>query len=221
MQPDTISVLLPSRGRPKSLAESIASLRDLADRPGRMDVLVAADPDDPDTVAAAGSCRATVWIAPQRFGYANLHQYVNALAETASAEWLLLWNDDARMLTTGWDVRVAEAPVGVLWPRHNGSPFLNVFPVVHRRVIDALGRFSLSPHCDSWIQDVAQAAGIHHQVDVEILHDRFDLTGGHDDHTYQEAKAGYQTADYHSPRMQQARRQDVLTIRRLFCTAAR
>jgi glycosyltransferase involved in cell wall biosynthesis len=209
-----ISVLLPSRGRPGPLAESVASLRDLADRPDRVEVLVAADPDDPDTAEAATACGGRVWVAPERYGYAMLHEYVNRLAVMAEGEWLLLWNDDARMLTHGWDSRTTEAPPGVLWPRHNGSPYLNVFPVVHRRVVDLIGHFSLSPHCDSWMQDIARDAHIHHRINVEVLHDRHDLTGGHDDQTYREAQAGYRTTDYHSPGMAGMRARDVELLRK-------
>jgi hypothetical protein len=209
VSPDTIAALLPSRGRPASLATSIESLRSLAHQPERVDVLVAADPDDPDTVAAADQCHAAVWVASERYGYSRLHEYINALASMSSARWLLLWNDDAHMLTPGWDERIAEAPAGVLWPRHNGSPHLNVFPVVHRTVVETLGHFSLSPHCDSWMQDVATAAGIHHKVNIEVLHDRFDLTGGHDDQTYQDAQAGYRTSEYHSPEMVALRQRDI------------
>ncbi|MFB4265322.1 glycosyltransferase family 2 protein [Nonomuraea sp. GTA35] len=212
MRPD-ISVLLPSRGRPQALHESVASLRTLTDKPRRVEVLVAADPDDHDTIAAAEAIDATVWVAPRRYGYAHLHRYVNALAELASGDWLLLWNDDARMLTTGWDSRTVEAPHGVLWPAHNGSPYLNVFPIVHARLVAMWGHFSLSPHCDSWVQDIADAAGIHHHIDVAVLHDRYDLTGGHNDQTYREAKAGYRTSDYHSPLMVARRQRDIDILR--------
>lgn len=204
-----ISVLLPSRGRPTSLAESVGTLRTLAHRPEHIEVLVAADPDDPATARAAFECKATLWLAPERFGYSRLHEYVNALAVVSTREWLLLWNDDARMLTPGWDERVAEAPAGVLWPAHNDSPLLNVFPIVHRSFVETVGHFSLSPHCDSWVQDVAAALGAHHRIAVEVLHDRHDLTGGHDDQTYHEAQAGYRTSDYHSPEMVAARNKDV------------
>lgn len=208
-----ISVLLPSRGRPESLIDSIGSLRVMADDAPTVEVLVAADPDDPDTVKASLKARARCWVAPERYGYHRLHEYVNELARQAAGEWLLLWNDDARMLTQGWDTRAREGRPGVLWPAHNGSPFLNVFPIVHTTLVEAWGHFSLSPHCDSWVQDVADAAGAHHRIDVEVRHDRFDLTGGHDDITYREAQAGYRTADYHSPEMAELRQRDIETLR--------
>ncbi len=207
-----ISVLLPSRGRPESLAASIGSLRDLAHQSVDIEVLVAADDDDPPTIRAARDIGAEVLVSP-RYGYDRLHMYVNTLAHRARGEWLLLWNDDARMLTPGWGRRVSEAPIGVLWPAHNGSQFLNVFPAVHRSIVEALGHFSLSPHCDSWMQDVAEAVGAHHHIDVAVLHDRFDLTGGHDDQTYREAQTGYRTADYHSPEMVALRQRDIEILR--------
>jgi hypothetical protein len=142
-----------------------------------------------------------------------LQKYVNLLTKRAQGQWMLLWNDDARMLTEHWDARIAESDPGVLWPAHNGSPYLNVFPVVHRKVVDLLGHFSLSPHCDSWVQDIAHAVGIHHKVDVEVLHDRFDLTGGHNDETWREAQAGYRTEDYHSPEMAALRQRDIDILR--------
>lgn len=207
-----ISVLLPSRGRPESLAQSVASLRDLAHAPEGIEVLVAVDDDDPPTARAARDLGAKVLVST-RYGYSRLHMYVNTLAHRAHGDWLLLWNDDARMLTPGWDRRVEEAAPGVLWPAHNGSPYLNTFPVVHRRVVDLLGHFSLSPHCDSWVQDVADAVGIHRHIDVAVLHDRFDLTGAHDDQTWREGQAGYRTADYHSAEMVQLRQRDIDTIK--------
>jgi len=208
-----ISVLLPSRGRPESLTDSIGSLRVMADDPSRLEILVAADPDDLSTVKAAEQSRARYWVAPTRYGYHRLHEYMNHLASLAAGEWLLLWNDDARMLTPGWDSRVEEADRGVLWPTHNDSPMLNIFPIVHRSLVEALGHFSLSPHCDSWVQDVATAVGAHHRIDVDIRHDRHDLTGGHNDQTWRDAQAGYRTADYHSPPMQAARARDIETLK--------
>src|SRR5690606_23120617 len=145
----------------------------------RIEVLVAVDPDDPDTAQAARDCEAEAWRAPERFGYARLHEYVNALAHQAGGGWLLLWNDDARMRTRGWDSRVLEAPPGVLWPKANGYTAENTFPVVHRTVVDRLGHVSLSPHYDSWLHAVAEQAGIHHRIAVEVFHDRADFTGGH------------------------------------------
>lgn len=210
-----ISVLLPSRGRPKALTESVGDLLELADKPSTVQVLVAADPDDIATQTVDLPQQAQVWTAPERYGYPRLHEYVNRLAEQADGDWLMLWNDDARMLTAGWDTIVSELPPGVLWPRSNDIPTCNTFPIWPRTWTDHLGHVSLSPHCDSWIQFLGQAIGRHERIDVEILHDRADLTGGHDDQTRAESLAGYRTADYGSPAMEAARAADVASLRAL------
>lgn len=208
-----ISVLLPSRSRSKALTASVASLLDLADRPGSIEILIAADPDDPDTRNVDLPWQASVWTAPERYGYPQLHEYVNRLAEQADGDWLMLWNDDARMLTEGWDTIVRAQDQSVLWPHSNDIPTCNTFPIWPRAWTDHLGHVSLSPHCDSWIQFLGQTIGRHERVDVEILHDRADLTGGHDDQTRAESLAGYRTADYGSPAMEAARADDVAALR--------
>lgn len=207
-----ISVLLPSRGRPKPLADSIGSLLDLADRPGTIQILIAADPDDPGTYEADLPWQATVWTAPERYGYPRLHEYVNRLAQRADGDWLMLFNDDARLLTPGWDTLVHEQAPGVLWPHSNDIATCNTFPIWPRTWTDRLGHVSLSPHCDSWIQFLGQSLGRHERVAVDILHDRADLTGGHNDATRAESLAGYRTADYGSPAMEAARADDVATL---------
>lgn len=210
-----ISVLLPSRGRPKALAESVEGLLDLAAQPEWVQVLVAADPDDEATLGAVLPAQASVWVAPERYGYPRLHRYVNALADQAAGEWLMLWNDDARILTQDWDEAVAAAPEVVLWPWSNDIATCNTFPIWPRAWTDHLGHVSLSPHCDSWIQFLGQSLGRHERVAIEILHDRADLTGGHDDQTRAESLAGYRTADYGSPAMEAARAADVAALRTL------
>lgn len=210
-----ISVLLPTRGRPVALAESVGSLRHLAAETDGLEILVAADPDDPDTGLAAATIGVDhVWVAPERYGYHQLQLYVNYLAERASGDWLLLWNDDARMLTPGWDVIVHEQPPSVLWPLSNDVPGCNTFPLWPRSWTAAMGHVSLSPHCDSWIQHIGEALQLQERIPVEVLHDRADLTGGHDDQTRAESMAGYRTAGYHEPALQEARQQDVLTVHR-------
>ena len=210
-----ISILLPSRGRPKALSESIEGLLALADRPGSIEILIASDPDDLDTRAVDLPWQASTWTAPERYGYPRLHEYVNRLAQRADGDWLMLWNDDARMLTRGWDALVGEQAPTVLWPRSNDIPTCNTFPIWPRAWTDHLGHASLSPHCDSWIQYLGQSIDRHERVDVDILHDRADLTGGHDDATRAESLAGYRTADYGSPVMEAARAADVASLRAL------
>lgn len=173
---------------------------------------MAADPDDTPTLTADLPWQASLWVAAERYGYSRLHEYVNRIARIATGEWLTLWNDDARMLTQGWDTIVEQQEPGVLWPQSNDIATCNTFPIWPRAWTDATGHVSLSPHCDSWMQHIGEALDKQPRVDIEILHDRADLTGGHDDQTRAESLAGYRTASYHAPQMQEARQQDVVAV---------
>lgn len=219
-----ISVLLPTRGRPESLVESVNSLRETASRHGafaEFEVLVATDPDDTASFMAAchlpGMHR--VWVAPERYGYSRLHMYYNELARRARGDWLLLWNDDARMVTKGWDKVIEDQKPAVLWTRANHCGDANLFPAWPKAWSDAMGHVSLSPHVDLWLGQVANSIQCHARIPVEIFHDRKDVTGGHDDQTYAEGRAlmppNYHTPVHDTEENIRAREQDARTIRQL------
>lgn len=191
-----ISVLLPSRNRIRLLDRSVWSLRNSASSAKSFEVLVAADEDDDPTAEEARVLGCTV-IRTERFGWSGMHHYMNALADIAQGEWLMLWNDDAVMQSTGWDQVIHRSPPGVLHMNTNHIPELNVFPVVSTKIIRAMGHFSLSPHCDSWVFDAATEAGCVVRIDVDALHDRFDMTGNNDDSVYRHSQSSYQSSAYY------------------------
>ena len=210
-----ISVLLPSRGRPEALERSIASLRDLAEDPSSLEFLAAIDPDQEGMYAGLDGIR--LWTAPERYGYARLHEYMNSLASLASGEWLMTWNDDALMLTAGWDAVVhAQAP-GVLWPAVNHHPANNTFPVWPAAWTRLTGRVSLCFNFDSWIQETGEMAGRQWRIPVEIFHDRHNQTGSgrFDDLTAAEGTllADSSCSVLRSPEMVAERQRDAALIR--------
>ena len=187
-----ISVLLPSRGRPASLAKTVAILDKIADDPAQVEIVVAADPDDKATQLVPLRAPSLLWTAPERYGYNRIHEYVNHLASAATGEWLLLWNDDAIMLTKGWDTIIRDSPQAVLWSHANHATHCNLFPAWPKAWTDAMGHVALCWNCDTWMQVVGEANGRHMPIPVEVLHDRADETGNHDDQT---AAEGYRVSD--------------------------
>jgi hypothetical protein len=184
-----ICVCFASRGRPASLAAAVGSLYDLADDPDRVHVLIAADPDDPETAAAAVAAGAGCWTAPHRYGYTQLHLYLNALVLVAAGQWLMWFNDDARMQTQGWDTVIRDWPrAAILWPAANHLPHANLFPAWPGAWSDTTGRVSPSSHMDSYLQGLGQQLRRHDKIPVSIFHDRADVTGHHDDQTYAEGR---------------------------------
>jgi hypothetical protein len=161
-----ISVLCPSRGNPGLLARSVESLRSTADQ---VEILIAADDDDPGTVSTAQQVADQAVVFP-RFGYDGLHRYYQELALLAQGGWLLVWNDDFTMLTKGWDTVIEALPAGVLVADlHSPHSPLCVAPAVRRRAMDAIGTFSSdNPHVDTFWQDTAIALGVFASVPVYI-----------------------------------------------------
>jgi len=190
-----ISMLLPTRGRTQSLRTALVSLAELADDPHSIEMLLAFDDDD-----TASYDWFSANIAPdldrmgvrytamgfERLGYLRLNEYLNELAQSAQGDWLLFWGDDAVMRSAGWDSRIHEhtGSFRVLrMPTHNGHPYA-IFPIVPRQWFDLFGY--LSPHqlTDTWCSYIGYMLDIMQDIDVDVLHDRADLTGNNNDETF-------------------------------------
>lgn len=191
----SISILLPTRKRKEPLHASVKSLLDLAKNVTDIEILFAMDNDDNDTMdwvkdnvlpdlERLGVDGTLVTFTP--LGYINLHQYVNALAQLANGRWLMFWNDDAVMQTQHWDLKITEhdKKFAVLrMPTHNSHPYA-IFPIVPRDWFYLLGHLSNHQLTDATISQIAYTLDIMVTIDVDVLHDRHDLTGNNNDETY-------------------------------------
>lgn len=208
-----VSILLPSRARPGLAVESMKSLVDnMSDI--NYEILLAVDPDDAHNYEHFQY----MWVAPERWGYGQLHLYYNALAEQARGEWLLLWNDDALMETPEWDTTLRALPQDVLVAdlQSQHSPDLCCFPAVRRRAVEAVGGFSPhTNHCDSYWQDIGRATDTIRAVDIHVNHRRFDVTGENRDEVFLEGQSNYRGHEYYGPRIQALIAEDIETIRRI------
>ena len=170
-----ISLLCPSRGRVPLLAKSVESLLALAAQPDGVEILVAADPGDTETQQVVLP-QTRVWTAPERYGYACLHEYYNALAAMASGEWLMLWNDDAYMQTQGWDQIITSQEPGVVWGipcnpySKPGDP--SEFPALPAAWVRHVGHLCLAMQIDTWVNEIALKTGTVRLTDISILHER-------------------------------------------------
>ena len=189
-----ISILLPTRGRTTMLRDSLLSLADRADDVSQVEILLGVDHDDEKTVEWCHEnilpeldqrgCSYTV-LGFDRLGYIRLNEYVNALAAQAKGQWLVFWGDDAVMLTQGWDQRILEVDkFRVLRiPTHNQHPYA-IFPIVPREWYKLFGYISAHQLSDSWVSQIAYMTDIVQDIAVEVIHDRFDITGNNNDDTF-------------------------------------
>lgn len=187
-----IAILLATRGRTEMLGRSVRSLIELAAQPERLQLMFAFDNDD-ETGFDYFVQELQPWLDArdvnytalkfQRMGYVNLHKYNNAMAKKTNSDWLVIWNDDAVMETPDWD-RVIMSYQGefklLSFKTHRMHPY-SIFPIVPRKWYDLLGYISPHPTQDGWVSQQAYMLDIYQRIEVDVLHDRFDLTGNNGD----------------------------------------
>lgn len=210
-----ISVLIPSRNRSDVLDKSIWSLvsRVAGENPWRkIEILVRFDEDDKEPIKHLtknwGDVPVSFTIGP-RHGYRNLHLYYNELAEKATGDWLMQWNDDAIMETEGWDQKIHAQGSGLKVLNATGR--LNLFPIISRELYEVLGHWSLQAHSDSWLQTIGRMNGIEYPVDLQIRHLRDE---GLEDQTKKESLKTYSVTspEFFSRPMQEKLRRDVRKV---------
>jgi hypothetical protein len=192
-----ISILLPTRGRPKPLEQCLRTLLDLAKDPSRIEVMLAFDNDDTENIAHFVNVIQPYLddlgveysaIQFERLGYMRLNEYLNELAQHSQGSWLFFWNDDAVMKTQDWDqvIRDNAQEFYLLRAETNHEHPYAIFPILPKKWVEITGH--LSPHQinDAWTSQVAWMLDIVKTIPVMIHHERYDLTGENLDETFKE-----------------------------------
>jgi hypothetical protein len=218
-----IAILLPTRGRTEALTRSLIGLLEKADDLDTIQVLLGMDTDD-----AVGIAHFQQELQPQLdqlgvdyiamtfepMGYSQLHDYVNTLARNSSADWMFFWNDDAVMETSGWDTEIVQHTGEfklLAVHTHNDHPY-SIFPIVPRAWLDLIGHLSLHSMNDAWLSQNAYCVDIWKRIEVNVLHDRADLTGNNLDSTYKQRELlegnPSNPRDFHHPAQSRLRMQE-------------
>jgi hypothetical protein len=190
-----IAILLATRGRTVALDRSIHSIVDLADDISRVQIMFALDRDD-DIGQHHFRQHLQPWMASRKvnytamlfdpMGYIRLNVYNNKMAERSDARWFVIWNDDAIMQTQGWDTEIMrhDGEFRLLaFHTHRDHPY-SIFPILPRKWYDLLGYISPHQAQDAWLSQQAYMLDIWQRIPVNVLHDRFDLTGNNKDSTF-------------------------------------
>lgn len=211
-----IAILLPTRGRTDALSRSLIGLLEKAADLDSIQVLLGLDTDDAVGIEyfekeiqpkldSLGVAYTAMSFNP--LGYHRLHDYVNTLAHSSSADWMFFWNDDAVMETQDWDLEIVKHTGEfklLAVHTHNDHPY-SIFPIVPRAWLDVIGHLSLHSMNDAWLSQNAYCVGIWERIEVNVLHDRADLTGNNRDATYQQRELlegnPSNPRDFHHPDM--------------------
>jgi hypothetical protein len=211
----TISILLPTRKRVSQLKKSMDSLLSNAKNPDKIQPLFGVDDDDTETLEflKTTNYQNQSVLKFKRLGYENLHIYNNSLCAYAQGTWVMFFNDDAIMNTKHWDEIIeAEKNFNVLRVKEQtGHPY-SIFPIFPWDWFRLLDHISLHGQNDAWISEIAYMLDIMKDVDIEVIHDRADITGNNNDSVFKERvyKEGHpdQEGDLHHVKMWNARTAD-------------
>lgn len=220
-----ISVLIPTRGRLQWLQECIESILTTASDPLRVEILLGMDNDDTetvkgiqDTIALKGYTGVIVELF-ERAGYKNLDVYMNRLAELSTGDYLLCFNDDARIRTQGWDqvleaADAAKDTIYVFQLKNNHSDG-NIFPFVPRIWYTILGHISLAAPYDTWIGMLGDMLNVNKKIDAFGYHFRTEKEGEENAALYEEVgpAAYYAHKVMFSVKVQQMVKRDMFKLR--------
>jgi hypothetical protein len=186
-----VAVLLPTRGRTNALDRSVRTLIDNAHNIDNVQFMFGFDRDDKvglehfqKNLKVELDQGGVKYVALQfdRLGYINIDKYYTQLAKTADADWLFIWNDDAFMITPGWDqvIKKYTGQMRVLKVHtHNEHPY-SIFPIGPRLWFDTLTVLSRHQMIDAELSQHAYMIDVMQIVDIHVTHAQSELTGHHD-----------------------------------------
>ena len=143
-QRPTLSLIVPTRGRPAQLRRFLASVAATASRPARLEVVLVTDQDDPESHTAGHpklAVRCIAGPAGRTMGALNAAGY-----EASRGEYVMLLNDDVIIQTRGWDTTIISCfrrfPDPVALVHVNDTlirDYLCTFPILSREYCELIG----------------------------------------------------------------------------------
>jgi len=183
-----ISVMWMTRGRSHELIYSFASFVNKADDNKNIEYFFALDPDDTQSfeglnkvqsMAIVHDAEINALVMNERYGYAELEQYQNAVGQVFTGECLFILNDDLLCLSQGWDTSLRKT----IEPYQNEPRWIGMAPLnernksivtfvgINRTWYNVVGRVSGTRAADGYLRIVGDKAGIPPLVfDVDLVH---------------------------------------------------
>lgn len=166
-----ISLLVPSRGRPRAIEELLVSLVNTSDY-RQWEIILRLDDDDPTQYfLPVGRWNITTLIRPRT----TLSGLWNECADVSSGDILMQCADDIRFRTLGWDLMVIETfhqysdRIAYVYGRDGiADERMATHGFMHRRWYEALGYFTWpefsSDYGDLWNHTIAERLGRLHYI---------------------------------------------------------
>lgn len=182
-----VSVMIPSRDRPKWLCEAVDSCVSLAGNKEHLQFVFKIDSDDQETYNVVTHISSLfpkgyvkILSSPRGRGYLDMQTWVDWMCRASDGDWLFLFNDDARIKTEQWDLLLAGADLNGVWHKVPEVCILNAptegrvqpteFIFMRRSAFEILGHFSGGPHCDNWAWQVFSFIGSAYFAPIAVEH---------------------------------------------------
>lgn len=194
-----VSVIFATRGRPNHLMQALDSLLSLAVDTSQIEIILKLDDDDTATLqAVAGLCgrhphlKIDPVVTPRGRGFPEMGGWINLLADRAKGDWILIFNDDARMRVQDWDRKLSELYIANCWHicpedvmmfslETNGNIHSNEFALFRRKTYELMARKYPTPYVDSWMYYVCDMVKSHERMSIlKIEHLREELKDAED-----------------------------------------
>ena len=154
------------------LKECLDSLNQKTSDPELVELLLKIDDDDPETSEFISRYTSTiplkVVVSPRKNGYGSLHEHYDSLANISESEFLMVFNDDIEMVTSGWEQRflpysgtnyilavrnerIRNGERSPIFENYNGNPSIPF------DLYKNLGTLSHHPMLDDWWSLVTKA----------------------------------------------------------------
>lgn len=211
-----ISVICPTRKRVIGCINSCDSLLKHAAFPDKVEILLMFDDDDLDSYEKIKQYykdkENVKTFLSERYGYTHLYKYYNFLAEKAEGAWLFIWNDDANIGGSEWDLipMSYENQFKVISCAQD-RPRTCLFPILPKKWIDLTGRLSNNCSTDTWIEEVALGSGVYVQ-DTRLHIHHLRGTPEFNDETYRQRV--YDSNRFYSHEQTQEREEDIKKIKK-------
>lgn len=178
------SVLIPTRGRVGRLKSSINSIYEHVSNQSSVEILIRKDDDDKDDYSGIESIpNVKVFSGDRKNGWNSVSDFYTELAGHSKSKWLWLYNDDALLEGSDWDVELSKLPTNgfIAHPqiyKLNNSVYPNWengnFPIVPNGFWSKLGLSGIPDPPDTATFDAVKKHGWEAKFlrGVNLFHDR-------------------------------------------------
>jgi len=172
--------MIPTRGRKEHLLSLIENIFSSVSDPKNIEIVFRCDEDDIETIDFLQQNKfdnVRFLVGQRGLGYSGLHVYYNEICESSDAQWFFLFNDDATLNKTNWDIYLEKINDAVviqpMTTNGRGWQSGNIFPLMHRKIYETLGHFSVCNMNDCYVSNVASRVNLEKRVDfIEVVHVR-------------------------------------------------